>query len=1317
MVQDVTQHFRRMRLLCVLAICSTALPVQAAVSITHESPTGIEFTYRPGTRIEQIDTVAGEARLVSIRVPGSSQIELDGYPRLPAHPIHFAVPPDGDYRINVVAESWRQQSLNYVQHFAAGGVVPESIIERLPVGQLRSQWVGGVVIHPVVYDGTRHQLEILDSITLRIQFTGRTETVLPVADGRFDDILSRLLINSQSAPALRRPPDAADRLARAAQANPFAHAAIWHKLRTAGDGIQRITFERADSLGLNPTQIADPRQIRVFSTGGRVLPLPGAGTPPELREVALHTQGFEDGSWDDGDFLEFYGHSTRRWEIDSVSSQFTNVIHPFAETNVYWLTPQSSLKSTPLRMPEMDGGLNDPGAVQVFAVPAWAHHEKNTILRIRADGYVGDYYHWYWQRNQQIAIAPFNAVDVVPGNPATVHVETYSVGARVRLLVDGELLLPEPRTNGLDSNIYIIDSFTGSNDIRVDFSTDLAHANYLDSYDVEYHRQLRLRQGKLKFAAPRESGAMAFVITNAATGTPAIWDVTNPFMPVRVANAVVGAGTIRFQITQSGTERRVFWVSNEDIFSLPLSAERRTKDKSVVPEKQVDYIAIGPEIFLGAATEFLQTVEERSGFSTHQVDIEDIYDVFSGGLVDPLAIRWFLKHAFETWEEPAPQYTLLIGDGHYDLADNGNHGAVSYVPPYLAPNEPFPADDGFIYFGPDQILTTDQDVEDPYPDMIIGRWAVKSTDQVRTIAEKIARYQSPETFGAWRNRICLVADDVATGGCSYSPGNEVHVQDAEFLSTSIVPERVEQRKIYLTEYPFGATCRSKPEARRAILDMINEGVALIDFIGHGNPDLWAHEHVLERANDVPRMQNGDRLTLMFTASCSNGFFDNPQSEGLAEEMVRQPNGGAAAAISATRIVFASANRELNWVLFEELYAEPPPRIGEALYLAKIRRQFEDRPPFPHSNDRRYTLFGDPAMRFGAPRYRLVFESIYPETLSALGEAIVTGRVVDADGTTQSDFTGSAEFVVSDAPRHRRFQATDNIAIDYELPGGTIYRGTIPVVSGMFSIGFIVPKDITYGGTDAHITGYAFSANNDAGGGIGGIALGGTVPSLTDTIGPTITIQIGQEPLSDQTVLAAGSALTIVLQDTSGINLTGEPGHSVTVTLEGEQRHQTDITGSFSYEPGSYRSGKATYTVPLAVADGEYTLIVKAWDNANNSEQVSIYVTIGEDLPYQVLELLNYPNPFSVQTTFYYATNGITERATLKVFTVSGRLIKTIDNVIDGETVWDGTDDVGSRVANGVYITKLTAEGRVVQGTGNSADNTISEKIQKVVLWR
>jgi len=357
------------------------------------------------------------------------------------------------------------------------------------------------------------------------------------------------------------------------------------------------------------------------------------------------------------------------------------------------------------------------------------------------------------------------------------------------------------------------------------------------------------------------------------------------------------------------------------------------------------------------------------------------------------------------------------------------------------------------------------------------------------------------------------------------------------------------------------------------------------------------------------------------------------------------------------------------------------------------------------------------MPFGVPEYRITVDDIQPDTLPALGVVTVTGRVTDHDGYTLADFSGPADFLVADAFRERRYKASDDVSIDYALPGGTIYHGTTAVVDGEFSFSFIVPKDISYGDSTAKITGYASSGMHDAGGGIGGLVLGGTAPGVADTVGPALELLLGDQVVTSGMALTPESVITVSIGDTSGVNLTGEPGHSITIVFNDDPAQALDITSTFTYDAGSYRRGNAWFELPAGPAEGPITITVKAWDNANNSSQLSVIVEIAESSQFQVLELLNYPNPFAQETVFYFRTNGVVQQAEIEIYTVGGKLIKSLKNAEDGRTIWDGTDNWGQRVANGVYLARLAARGGPVEASGLQADNTISEKIQKIVVWR
>ena len=110
---------------------------------------------------------------------------------------------------------------------------------------------------------------------------------------------------------------------------------------------------------------------------------------------------------------------------------------------------------------------------------------------------------------------------------------------------------------------------------------------------------------------------------------------------------------------------------------------------------------------------------------------------------------------------------------------------------------------------------------------------------------------------------------------------------------------------------------------------------------------------------------------------------------------------------------------------------------------------------------------------------------------------------------------------------------------------------------------------------------------------------------------------------------------------------------------------------------------------------------------NNSSEYVLEFTVVESGELRIDHVLNYPNPFTSQTAFWFEHNhpGVNLYAKVEIFTISGRLIKTILQTINSatsrskETVWDGKDEYGNRVGRGVYIYRL----RVRTPDGKTAD--------------
>jgi hypothetical protein len=130
------------------------------------------------------------------------------------------------------------------------------------------------------------------------------------------------------------------------------------------------------------------------------------------------------------------------------------------------------------------------------------------------------------------------------------------------------------------------------------------------------------------------------------------------------------------------------------------------------------------------------------------------------------------------------------------------------------------------------------------------------------------------------------------------------------------------------------------------------------------------------------------------------------------------------------------------------------------------------------------------------------------------------------------------------------------------------------------------------------------------------------------------------------------------------------------------------------EEGGERSRRWRVEAVLPeLGEGENRVSV-AWGPGGGLGEKSVVVsTSGE---FRVLRHFAYPNPFSEGVeVFYQVTEGVRE-ARLKIYTVSGRRVRTLvqaDPEADLNRIgWDGRDGDGDRVANGVYLYRLELVG-------------------------
>jgi hypothetical protein len=697
------------------------------------------------------------------------------------------------------------------------------------------------------------------------------------------------------------------------------------------------------------------------------------------------------------------------------------------------------------------------------------------------------------------------------------------------------------------------------------------------------------------------------------------------------------------------------------------------------------------------------------------VDINQIYSEFSGGLPDILAIREFLRYTQVNWKNPVPQYVLLFGWGHFDYK-NISTSQRNWIPPYetdesLDEIDSYPTDDKFVILGLNSLYS-----------IAIGRLPARSVQQASVTVNKIISYETTAPVDSWRNIFTFVADDGITSIGDDGPAYTIPTED---LAETYTPKSYEKKKIYIVEYPTvnSASGRRKPSANRAIVDAINQGTLLTNFIGHGNEQLWAHEYIFTRDDDLPKLLNRERLTFVIAATCSFGKYDDPGILSGGEQLVTMEQGGAIGSLVTSRAVYNDRNIAFNNSFFSYLLTKDGagrnPRLGDAVRYAKPIVAINDYA----GNTQKFHLFGDPTLRLLMPKNVASVDSVNGRSTSSivamksLGHVPIQGAMKLNNGTPMISFQGKGTLQVFDSQREVVIH-DGNYDFRFKVNGSLLYRGGVSINNGQFETTIPIPKDVTIGnqsrGNQSRISMYAWNDATDGAGYTENVLINGIdATAAIDTVGPQISIYLDDLNFRPGDVVKSSPTMIVRLNDENGINTsTAGVGHQLSATISNPER-TFDLSNYYQSDFDTYKSGEVRYQL-RGLSEGRYTLRIKAWDVYNNSSEAETYfeVSLADDLT--MSNVVNYPNPFSNSTTFTFQRNVIDPiNVEVKIFSIAGRLIRKMSeqNITDRSVriPWDGRDNDGASLANGIYLYKLIARSQNGQHT--------SETIGKLAVVR
>ena len=203
---------------------------------------------------------------------------------------------------------------------------------------------------------------------------------------------------------------------------------------------------------------------------------------------------------------------------------------------------------------------------------------------------------------------------------------------------------------------------------------------------------------------------------------------------------------------------------------------------------------------------------------------------------------------------------------------------------------------------------------------------------------------------------------------------------------------------------------------------------------------------------------------------------------------------------------------------------------------------------------------------------------------------------------------------------------------------------------------------------------------------------------------------------------------LLLDDTTSFQVllkTPGDGNLIPIPVDGEQLTFYPATS------GGTNKARLEFS-PVLLQDGTYQLVVLAQDvSGNQSGDLSYKVSFEVTNKSSISKILNYPNPFSTSTQFVFTITGdeIPENMKIQIMTVSGRIVREIlteelGPIHVGNNVtpfrWDGTDEYGAKLANGVYLYRVVAtnsNGEPFESYNTSADRFFKNGLGKMVIIR
>lgn len=1130
----------------------------------------------------------------------------------------------------------------------------------------------------------------------------------------------------------------------------------WYRIGITKSGIYKMDYNFFNSIGIDPSTL-NPKNIRIYGNGGYMMPeANSANRIDDLEENAIQVIGENDNVFDPNDYVLFYGQETNQWFYDPSHLfsclDFYNKQSYYSDTSYYFITTDLGPGKRILNRPD----ISVPPTNTASTYDYYNFHEQNTANFIKSGT---EFYGEYFDFNSDYTFS-YPIANLVVGDTVKAFTKVAARGAVASTYNFSFSGASATFTAGVvNLNDYLgdyVSMTTKCNTALCNSSAALSFnvakltagtVGWLDKIIFNCRRNLVFNNSQFSFRDKRTAGLgniTNYQLNTSGFSNISIWDVTDIFNVTGQQFNLAG-NSINFN-AQNDSLREYVVFNGTDYFT-PVF-HNKVSNQNLHSVTQADYVIVSHPEFMSQAQKLANLHQQFEGYSYAVVSTNQVYNEFSGGKPDPVAIRDFVRMLYNRnlSDGKHVKYLLLYGDGSYKVknrydANNSSMVPVWEVGGYPKDNSHNPTistvcDDFYGWMDDSE----GSDWASALVDIGVGRFPVKNATEANVALDKVEAYYKKNynfslsdpvsvvcsanaayPLGEWRNWVAFIGDD---------EDNQTHMNDADQLANKVKTKHPEINidKLYADAFIQYTTPGGDryPDVSSGINRRFERGSLIVNYTGHGGEVGLGHERYLE-ISQIQSFKNKNNMPLLITATCEFSRFDDPDRTSAGELCFLNPEGAVIALLTTVRLAFSNTNLTLNTNLYDYILDTLPdgrmPSLGDVVRLTKFKSGIS----FYYLN---FHLLGDPALRLAYPQERVyttqinnkIISATTFDTLRALSKVTIKGFIGDKNGNKLSNFNGVLFPTVFDKEQQISGLGNDpgsliggTIPFKFFIQKNVIYKGKAEVNKGDWSFSFIVPKDISYNFDIGKLSYYAHNGIIDAGGFSKNVYIGGTsANSNIDDLGPDASLY-----LNDKKFVAGGTTnenpyLYAEISDSSGVNIVGTGiGHDLVAILDENSSKPVILNDYYEADLNSYQSGKVKYPFN-ELAEGSHRLSLKVWDVQNNSSTVYTDFVVAKSEEMALAHVLNYPNPFTTRTKFFFESNQHCERikVNIQIYTISGKLIKTISNTIENSgsrsdgIEWDGKDDFGGKLAKGVYIYKLNVSGD---------DNKKAEKTEKLVI--